>query len=117
MVDEADGYALLRMFGQTRALSMQAQIASRVVAIILTAFPLAGVGLAFDQQERDLLAAFPTYEELRAYVESYLLSSYWACFGLVLVAGFAYLSLIEGIALLLRLGLARARRQSPKAAA
>ena len=96
---------------------MQVQIASRVLAIILTAFPLAALGFEFDRQERGLLAAFSTYEELRAYVESDLLSSYWACFGLVLLSGFAYVSVIEGIALVLRLGMARARRQLPEAAA
>ena len=60
---------------------MQVQIASRVLAFILTAFPLAALGYEFDRQERDSLAAFATYEEVRAYIESGLLSSYWACFG------------------------------------
>ncbi len=96
---------------------MQVQIASRVLAIILTAFPLAALGYEFDRQERDSLAAFSTYEEVRAYIESGLLSSYWACFGAVLLGGFAYLAMIEGVAFLLRLGLRIAKREQEQPAA
>ena len=96
---------------------MQMQITSRVLVIVLTAFPLAALGLEFDRLDRTALAAFSTYEEVRAHVESGLLSSYWACFGAVLLGGFAYLAMIEGVAFLLRLVLRIAKREQEQPAA
>ena len=97
--------------------SIQTHIASRVVAIVLTAFPLAGLALVFERQEQHALEAFRTYEGLRAYVESYLLNSYWAGLGLVILTGFAYVSLIECVAFVLRLPFRRAKGPADQPAA
>ena len=70
--------------------TIRANIASRVVAIVLTAFPLAAIGLAFERQDQHALDSFRTYEDLRAYLESYALGNYWACLGVVIFVGFGY---------------------------
>ena len=49
---------------------MREQILSRVLAVIIAAFPLAAVGLDFDKNERETIYAFSTLDDLRAYVES-----------------------------------------------
>ena len=78
-------------------------ILSRVGALILTAFPLAAIGLALERQDQGALRQLRTYEELRAHVEASLLASYWAWFGIVLLMGFGYVALVEGVAFMLRL--------------
>ncbi len=97
--------------------TIRAFIASRVVAILLTAFPLAAIGLAFERQDQHALDSFRTYEELRAYLASYSLGNYWACFGLVIFVGFGYVALIEGIAFVLRLAFRALRRPGDQRAA
>ena len=88
-------------------------IASRVVALILTAFPFAAALLAIFHQERAALEKLTTYEELRGYTESDLISSYWICFAVVLIAGFGYIALVEGVAFLLRVPFHREKRHDP----
>ena len=97
--------------------TLQAHIASRILAILVTAFPLAAVGLAFERQDKRAVEEFRTYAELRVYIESFALNSYWACFGLVMLMGFAYVAMIEGVAFLLRLVLRAAKREKEQPAA
>ena len=92
----------LRLKAVMRPDTIQAHIASRVAAIIITAFPLAALLYVTDVQDQDALQNLRTYEELRVHVESYLIGSYWACFAIVIMTGFAYVALIEGVAFLLR---------------
>ena len=95
---------------QTRVQSIQASIASRVAAILLTAFPLAALGLAFEHQDLTAYENLRTYEELRAYVAQDVLDSYWASFALVLCMCFGYVAMVEGVAFLLRAAFFRNRR-------
>lgn len=88
-------------------------IASRVVAVILTAFPFAAALLAIFRQELAVLEKLTTYEELRAYTEWSLTSSYWLCFAVVLIVGFGYIALVEGVAFLLRVPFRREKRCDP----
>ena len=78
--------------------NIQAAIVSRVIAMVLTAFPLAAMGLEFDRQDQLVLKDLRTYEELRVYVESSLIGNFWAAFGIVLVVGFGYIALVEELA-------------------
>ena len=82
---------------------MRKQLLSRVLAVIITAFLFAAVGLDFDKSEREAIYAFSTLDDLRAHNESSLLQSYWACFGMVLLVGFGYIAMVEALAFLLRL--------------
>ncbi len=97
--------------------NIQTHIASRVGAIVLAAIPLAGLALAFERQDRHALEEYNTYPELRAHLESGLLDSYWAGFGLVILAGFAYVALIECVAFVLRLAFRRAKGRVDQPAA
>ncbi len=92
--------------------SVHAGIISRIAAILLTAFSLAAVGTAVDKEDRHALDTYHTVEELRAYVESFLIESYWAWFGIAIVVGFGYVALVEGTAFVLRVVWRRVNRPS-----
>jgi len=81
---------------------MQLQIISRVLAIFLISLALGGLVFALDRQEAQLLDELTTREDLLAYVKSYHFNSYWMNSLVVLLAGFAYVGLVEGLALLVR---------------
>ena len=97
---------------QTRVQSILASIASRVAAILLTAFPLAALGLAIEHGDQAAFENLRTYEELHAYVAYDVLDTYWACFGIVICVGFGYVAMVEGIAFLLRAAFSRNRRSA-----
>ena len=97
---------------QTRVPSIHASIASRVAAILLTTFPLAAFTLTLERQDQAAFESLRTYEELRAYVAYDVLGSYWACFGIIVCAGFGYVAMVEGIAFLLRAAFSRNRRSA-----
>jgi hypothetical protein len=65
-------------------------------------FPLAAIGLKMEQQDQAALQSLSTREDVLAYVQSYHLDSYWVCLIVVVLAGFAYLGLVEGVGLLIR---------------
>ena len=82
--------------------SIQSAIVSRVLALVLTAFPLAAVGSGIDRADRLAIQNYSTHEELRAYVEANFFGGFWVAFGIVLLVGFGYVALVEGVALVLR---------------
>ena len=87
---------------------MQLQIGSRVISIILISFAIGALAFAFEVQEAKTIESFTTLQDLIAYEKSYELGSYWLCVLLLLLVGFAYVGLVEGVALLVRMGIGRA---------
>ncbi len=87
---------------------MRLQIASRVISIVLASFALGALVIAIDAQEAKTLESFSTIQDLLAYENSFRLDSYWLCVLVCVLAGFAYVGLVEGVALLVRIGTERA---------